>query len=291
MEALSLWVNPAAVQFDPLQARSLHHQVEAFILKATYEGSLNPGDRLNESTLSAHLGISRTPVREALTYLEGSGLVVRRPRHGFFLAALSAEDAAHCYTVRELLEGYAAGQVAGRMTAAQADALGRIIEAMGRAAGDGDWVQAAVHNIAFHEAVVGLTGNPVLRRMWTSVGPVLWYFDSLTRRAVDPRAKESFVKRHKVLLASLRRNDASAAETAFVSHIAGVKRDVIARLKTSHAGGGQHDIRRGSDNEEPIPRAGGSSARHPVGDSILERRAAPGAAAARPTRARRRPGR
>ncbi|MGH2436723.1 MAG: GntR family transcriptional regulator [bacterium] len=258
--ALSLGANSATLDLDPAQIRSLHHQVQAFILKATYQGALNPGDRLNESTLSAQLGISRTPVREALTYLEGSGLVVRRPRHGFFLARLSAEDAAHCYAVRELLEGFAARQVTGRMTVSQVEILERIIDAMGRAVQDGDWPQAAVHNISFHETVVDLAGNPVLRRMWTSVGPVLWYFDSLTRRTVDPAAKENFVRRHRLLLAALRRNDAEAATAAFVSHIAGVKQDVIARLKMNQSvverthgkqnDTRQHPIRRGSEHEK-----------------------------------------
>ncbi|MGQ0572453.1 MAG: GntR family transcriptional regulator, partial [Armatimonadota bacterium] len=73
--ALRLWVNPTVVNFDPIHAGSLHHQVQAFILKSTHEGTLGPGDRLNESAISAQLGISRTPVREALTYLESSGLV------------------------------------------------------------------------------------------------------------------------------------------------------------------------------------------------------------------------
>ncbi len=231
---LSLWVNPAEFDFDPIQVRSLHHQVQAYILKATYEGTLSPGDRLNESAISAQLGISRTPVREALTYLEGSGLVVRIPRRGFFLASLSASDAAHCYAVRELLEGYAARQVAGRIGGGQVEVLERIIDAMGRAVEAGNWPQAAVQNIAFHETIVGLAGNPVLHRMWTSVGPVLWFFDSLTRTAADPTEKEGFVRRHKALLVALRGSHPDAAEAAFVDHIENVKHTVVARLK-SHA--------------------------------------------------------
>jgi len=230
--ALSLWVNPATVSFDSIQAGSLHHQVQAFILKSTHEGTLGPGDRLNESTISTQLGISRTPVREALTYLESSGLVVRRPRRGFYLAALDGDDAHHYYAVRELLERYAAREVAGRLSDAQVGALQEIIDAMGRAAGVGDWPQVAVHNIAFHEMVVGTTGNPVLSRLWTSVGPVLWYFDSLTRKTPDPTEKKSFVRRHEVLLAALRDGNPDDAAAAFMSHIQAVKSAVITRLRS-----------------------------------------------------------
>ncbi|MGQ0569980.1 MAG: GntR family transcriptional regulator [Armatimonadota bacterium] len=225
-------MNPAAaLTFDSLLVRSLHHQVQAFILKSTHEGTLGPGDRLNESAISAQLGISRTPVREALTYLESSGLVVRRPRRGFYLAALDAADAHHHYAVRELLEGYAARQVAGRLSDAQVETLQEIIVAMGRAAGVGDWPQVAVHNIAFHETVVGVAGNPVLSRLWTSVGPVLWYFDSLTRKTPGPTEKEGFVQRHEVLLAALRDGNPDTAASAFVSHIQAVQSAVITRLR------------------------------------------------------------
>jgi DNA-binding GntR family transcriptional regulator len=228
---LSLRVNPAELDFGPLSIRSLHHQVQAFILKATYEGTLGPGDRLNESTISTQLGISRTPVREALTYLEGSGLVVRIPRRGFFLASLSEEDAAHCYVMRELLEGYAARLAAGRLTPAQVGGLDQIVEAMGRAVDASNWPQAAVQNIAFHETVVATVGNPVLLRMWRSVGPVLWYFDSLTRQDA-PTARERFVERHQVLVSALRAGQPDAAEVAFIEHIDSVKKVVIARLRS-----------------------------------------------------------
>ena len=233
--AISLWSNRAGLAFEPVRLGSLHHQVQVHILKATYEGSLNPGDRLNEGAIAAQIGVSRTPVREALTYLESTGLVIRRQRRGFFLAAVSATDAEHCYAVRELLEGYAAKQIAGHLADTQVERLQAIVDAMGRAVEAGNWPQTAVHNIAFHEAVVGMVGNPVLLRMWTSVGPILWLFDSLTRRGVDPRAKESFVRRHKVLLATLRRDDPSAAEAAFIAHIADVKRVVVHRLQTGKA--------------------------------------------------------
>lgn len=237
---LSLRVNPADVDFDSLQARSLHHQVQAFILRASHEGTLGPGDRLNESAISAQLGISRTPVREALTYLESSGLVVRIPRRGFFLASLSEDDAAHCYVMRELLEGYAARLVAGRLTPAQIAGLQQVMEGMGRAVEASNWPQAAVQNIAFHESVVATVGNPVLLRMWRSVGPVLWYFDSLTRQGA-PAAREGFVERHETLVAALRTGDPDAAEAAFIEHIDTVKKVVIARLRSRTASRGGTD--------------------------------------------------
>lgn len=238
---LSLWAAPAVLDFEAIRVRSLHHQVQTYILKATYEGSLSPGDRLNEGAIAAQLGVSRTPVREALTYLESTGLVVRRPRRGFFLASLSAEDAEHCYAMRKLLEGYGARQIAGRLSGAQVEMLQRIISAMGLAVETGNWPQAAVHNIAFHEAVVSMAGNPVLLRMWQSVGPVLWYFDSLTRRTVGAREKEGFVRRHRALLAVLRRGQQAAAEAAFVSHIADVGRVVVRRLHTVNTNQGGKD--------------------------------------------------
>jgi DNA-binding GntR family transcriptional regulator len=243
LSVIGLWANPAELDFNSFLARSLHHQVQAFILKATHEGTLAPGDRLNESAISAQLGISRTPVREALTYLESTGLVVRRPRRGFFLAELDAREAQHYYEMREVLEAHAARNVAGRLTREQEQSLSHIVDAMGRAAAAGNWSQAAMHNIAFHETVVRLTGNPVLLRMWASVGPVLWYFDSVTSRTAKPADREAFLRRHRALLAALRSGDPGGAAAAFVSHIREVKKSIIQRLRS-------HDRTRGGKDDE-----------------------------------------
>ncbi len=75
-----------------------------------------------------------------------------------------------------------------------------------------------------------------------SVGPVLWYFDSLSRSSADPTEQEGLVQRHKGLLAALRHGPPKVAEAAFVEHIENVKAVVIARLNTHvPSRGGKHD--------------------------------------------------
>src|SRR3712207_334069 len=69
--------------------RSLQHDVYAVIVDWIHHGKLRPGDRISEAAIARHLGISRGPVREAMTRLDNEGLVIRRPRRGAVVAELS----------------------------------------------------------------------------------------------------------------------------------------------------------------------------------------------------------
>lgn len=87
--------------------RSIADQLEELVLERILDGSLPPGERLNESRLSEQLGASRTPLREALSRLHRAGLVESRPHHGFFVVDLSAGEARELYECLALLESSA----------------------------------------------------------------------------------------------------------------------------------------------------------------------------------------
>jgi DNA-binding GntR family transcriptional regulator len=83
---------------------SITEQLERLLLDRILDGSLPPGERLNESRLAEEFGASRTPLREALSRLHREGLVVSRPHRGFFVADLSAGEARELYECLALLE-------------------------------------------------------------------------------------------------------------------------------------------------------------------------------------------
>ena len=87
--------------------RSITEQLERLVLARILDGSLPPGERLNESLLAEEFGASRTPLREALSRLHRAGLVVSRPHRGFFVADLSAGEARELYECLALLESNA----------------------------------------------------------------------------------------------------------------------------------------------------------------------------------------
>src|SRR5258708_26156425 len=89
------------------------------IREAILDGRLEPGSRLKEEELARELGISRTPVREALLILHSEGLIETTPNRGALVRTHDAEDLIDLYQLRALLEGYAAGQAATRISQTQ----------------------------------------------------------------------------------------------------------------------------------------------------------------------------
>jgi DNA-binding GntR family transcriptional regulator len=120
------------------------------------ERVLQPGEPLVEARLAEELGMSRTPVRDALFKLEQDGLVVSIPNKGTFVESLSTGDVAEIYDIREVIEGLAARLLSRRITKGQAE----ILEDLARSA---DAAKATVSDdVAFHQAIVRLCGSPRL---------------------------------------------------------------------------------------------------------------------------------
>ncbi|MGH7482742.1 MAG: GntR family transcriptional regulator, partial [Longimicrobiales bacterium] len=130
-------------------------EIRAWILA----GNIEPGDRLVEDELASKLGVSRMPVREALTLLESEGFVDLVPRRGASVALVSAEEAVELFEVRSMLEGRAARLTARQRRPESLASLKDLIAAGRRAvkAGDRD-VMPELHQ-AFHVALAEASGN------------------------------------------------------------------------------------------------------------------------------------
>src|SRR5438309_11120403 len=99
---------------EPL-VRNASMAATELIREAIVDGRLEPGRRLKEEELARELGISRTPVREALLVLQSEGLVAAEPNRGASVRAHDAADLDDLYQLRALLEGYAARRAAPRI--------------------------------------------------------------------------------------------------------------------------------------------------------------------------------
>jgi len=134
---------------------------ETTLREQIFSGRMLPGTRFTEAGLAAHLGLSRTPVREAAMRLQTAGLVTVRPRHGITIASISVEDMAHIYEVLTALEIVAVGRVAAR----HPHAFGELAQ-LQRAVGNmryalsvrdmGTWASA---DEDFHRALVELSAT------------------------------------------------------------------------------------------------------------------------------------
>lgn len=121
-------MKPAARPPAPDLGRDAYERVKA----AIREGTLPPGTRLTEAELVARLGISRTPIRQALTRLETEGLVSHEPRRGVVVSRPDHQQVIELYSIREVLEGTAARFAAQHASEAELEALTQLVAGEGR---------------------------------------------------------------------------------------------------------------------------------------------------------------
>jgi DNA-binding GntR family transcriptional regulator len=149
----------ARLEAPPLQTRSLREQVYGFLRAEMARGGLQPGEFLDLNELAARLGISRTPLREALLHLESQGFVTVLPRRGFRLNALTLDDIRHFYEIIGALEAAAlrsVGQTLGPVDFARMRALDA---AMADAVAARDFDRYYEANLAFHDVYLRRSDN------------------------------------------------------------------------------------------------------------------------------------
>ncbi len=187
-----------------------------------------PGEKLNVEALARDLGVSRTPVWEALKRLEVEGVVRTRPRKGVYIAALDAEKAREIYVVREAVEGLAARLAAGHINAAGLRALERSLDAQDAAAAAEDMAVLSQADIEFHNLVVQAGGNETLARILRSLYAQILVLRLQTLYLKD-RMRPSILE-HQRIFAALKSGDPDRAEEAARRHIRMVLRDAMAVL-------------------------------------------------------------
>lgn len=183
-------------------------------------GEIGEGERIAESRLAEQIGVSRTPIREALQRLEGDGLVIAQGR-GIRVRMLDVRELDALYAARAGLEGWAAYLAAlrvgeGEIAPARLDALEQTMTRTHELTLAGDLAHAIESNRRFHEAVAALAENPVidatLQRWWDQI--IL-----STRRSLRaPERTHDVHSEHEEILRALREGDAPAARAAVEAH-------------------------------------------------------------------------
>ena len=201
-------------------------------------GRLRPLDRLTETDLAARLGISRTPVREALRQMEAEGLVTHIPRVGATIRALDYSEVNELYEMRAVLEGTAARLAARAASDVETSELAAINEEMTAALGDPE--RLVTLNAQFHTALIEAASNRFLVRAVESVRKTMLILGPTTME--DDERASSACAEHAEILAALFARDGAAAEAAMRRHIGaahGVRlRQLRARAAANPPGAG-----------------------------------------------------
>jgi DNA-binding GntR family transcriptional regulator len=217
MTCVTLLGREVGVTLRRIQASSLADLAHERLTDALLSGELSPGDRLVQEVLALRLGISRTPLREALQRMEREGTIRAADGRGYVVPELTRADIGHLYEVREAVEGQAARLVAARAASSVDDieaTLARLSAAAGPSARD-----AFQANRLAHRTVVETAGNPFL----------LEAFDDLWGRSVTLQAWGDYyvsadphidlVTDHADVLAALRSGDPDHAGAVMVAHV------------------------------------------------------------------------
>lgn len=210
-------------------AESVSQEAYERIRDKLVSGDMTPGTRLVNRVLAREVGVSVSPVREALNRLASEGLVEHIPGAGTFVRRLSNRDLAKLYSFREHLEVYAVREAANHRQPYQVDELERIcgeskglLEAM-RARGGGKPTAAQMRNWlnldrAFHETVIEAADNPWLARASGNLHLLSHAMRSKAREGAPERA-ESTIEEHEAIVRAIASGDGEAGAETMRQHI------------------------------------------------------------------------
>ena len=181
--------------------------------------------RLDERRLSEGLGVSRTPIREAMTLLEQEGFVRTRPRRGIFVVRKSKREIVEMITVMAALESMAARLAAERASDAEIAGLRRLMAEFrtgnGHSSNGGERLdEYSDANVAFHQAIIGMSGCALLGEMTENLFIHMRAIRKITIHQ-ENRAARSILDHFRIIEA-LERRDAALAERLACEHTLGL---------------------------------------------------------------------
>lgn len=194
---------PAATGQPPLARRALYEDVADQLRQRIFARQLEPGGWIDELKIAAELGISRTPLREALKVLAVEGLVTMKPRRGAYVAETSRDDVTQVYHLLALLESDAAAEVARHATDAQLAELQALHDRLERQLRQRDAFFAT--NEAFHLKLLEMAGNRWRQQIVTDLRKIMKVnrHHSLFKQG---RLEDSLAE-HRAMMAALRARD------------------------------------------------------------------------------------
>ncbi|MGC5615487.1 GntR family transcriptional regulator [Georgenia sp. Z1491] len=210
-DGLSAYLKPGTARGRTTEA------VTDAMREAILDGVLAPSTWLREDELAQSLGVSRTPVREALRRLSDEGLTVKTAHQGTVVAPMTLEDLLALYVVRENLEGLAARLAAVRGNDVLAATLREINDRIRTAHEAGDVPEVRKVNLEFHRVLRDASSNPYLGRFLQQVEHAVRRLNATTLEA--PGRVEEVLAEHEGIITAVAAQDAAAAESAAKAHM------------------------------------------------------------------------
>lgn len=197
--------------------------------EAIINGTLRPGERLMELQLAEQMGVSRTPVREAIRKLELEGFVVMVPRKGAYVSDISVKDVVDIFEVRAALEGLAAGLAAERITEDELDELEKCLFEISEVSSKQEIGAVAKVDTQFHEILYRASRNQRLTSIITHLQEQIQRFRS-TSLALPGRTKDA-VEEHKKIVEAVSERNVELAQALAREHIENAEQSFLRALQ------------------------------------------------------------
>lgn len=182
--------------------------------EAILSGELLPGQRLMEIQLAEKLGVSRTPVREAIRKLELEGFVVMLPRKGAYVADISIKEIIEVLEVRAILEGLAANLATDRMSDEDINKLEEIVNSTNEKLTTEELLKK---DVEFHECIFKASNNKKLHSIITSLWEQVYRFR--VTYISNQESISTIIEEHKQILSAIKSRNSNLAEQYAKEHI------------------------------------------------------------------------
>ena len=199
--------------------------------EAILKGDLEPGERLMEIALANRLGVSRTPIREAIRKLELEGLVVMIPRRGAQVASITKKDLQDVLEVRSSLEVLATELACERINAEQLDALKGALNRFEEVLGSGDVSVIARADVDFHDVIFSSTGNARLVQILNNLREQMYRYRLEYLKDFSSHAR--LLEEHRQLMEAIAARDQKNAAMIIKALIENQEISVIRNLSKS----------------------------------------------------------
>jgi DNA-binding GntR family transcriptional regulator len=226
--------------FDPgplqvLQERkSLGQHVFDNLKQAIIQGNITPGEWLVESHIAQMLGISRTPVREAIHKLERERLIERQPRGGFTVLGLGRDDIEETFGIRSVLEGYAARLATVKHQTEELKALEKKVAEFQTCLNQSHLDVLPGINTEFHDLLYALSKSPRLIHMINGLRDQIFRFRQIILK--DDKLANISNEDHIQMLKFMRKRDAEGVERLVRDHILRGRDEVLREFGKKRAG-------------------------------------------------------
>ena len=215
----------------PALAKNASLVATEVIREAILDGRLQPGQRLKEEELARELGISRTPVREALLILQTEGMVEAAPNRGATVRSYDADDLGEMYLLRAALEGLGARLAAERVKARDVTKLRKSCDRFESVGMLGTLEELVKENLFFHNTILEIAGSERIAQLVRSVTELplvyksyLWY---------SPSQKVVSAHYHRQIVHALEARDPERAESVMKQHVFEARDVLVSQMRAA----------------------------------------------------------